>query len=68
MITSTMNDLVYDESKRELKGTALDLNDWARKCTEFQNETGVVIEWPGSTVPHQKARTKEYTLRIPEMK
>jgi len=64
-----MTDLKYDKKNREISGTATNLNDWARKCDEFQKTYGIIIDRPGSATVSQKSDgTKEYRLKLPEMK
>ncbi|OGV70410.1 MAG: hypothetical protein A2283_19050 [Lentisphaerae bacterium RIFOXYA12_FULL_48_11] len=60
-----MSDLVFNPRTKELCGRATDINDWARKCDEFEKETGVKVPRPGSAQVRQKPGAgKEYKLRL----
>ena len=60
-----MSNLKYNTRTKVLIGIATDLNDWVRKCDEFENERNIQIDRPGSaTVKQRSDGTKEYKLRL----
>lgn len=61
-----MSNLKYNPKTKKLTGTATDVNDWAQQCDEFEKETGVKVNRPGSARVRQKTDgTKEYRLQLP---
>ena len=59
-----MTDLKYDPKTRELSGIAADLNEWARKCDEFEKETGIKVDNPTATPRQGPDGFKRYKIRL----
>ena len=64
-----MTDLKYNPKTRELSGTAVDLNDWARKCDDFEKETGINVDNPAAaTAVRSPDGIKKYKMRVRDNK
>ncbi len=61
-----MTDLKYNPKTKELSGIAADLNDWARKCDEFEKETGIKVDNPATATPRRSPGGKQYKMIVPD--